>query len=164
MTERPAKRFQSIMKISAAEWLTALKLPATDIPDVVIVEGSWWRAERTAWRLSYLEEVRELAFPDIFFGRWQGRKVVYCCAYGAPRTVEIIHLFGLLGAHLAVQIGTCGGLQPHATASCRRPCSAVKVWHTITARQKLSTLRRPRWRGHKLGSSSAGTLPAPEPT
>ena len=27
--------------------------------------------------------------------------------------MEIIHLFGLLGAQLAVQIGTCGGLQPH---------------------------------------------------
>jgi uridine phosphorylase len=101
------------MEISAAEWLAALRLPQADIPDIVIVEGTWWRAERTAWRLSYLEDVRELAFPDIFFGRWQGRKVIYCCAYGAPRTVEIIHLFGLLGAQLAVQIGTCGGLQPH---------------------------------------------------
>ena len=113
MTDRPARRFLSIMEISAVEWLAALKLPAADIPDVVIVEGTWWRAERTAWRLSYLEDVRELAFPDIFWGRWQGRTVVYCCAYGAPRTVEIIHLFGLLGARLAVQIGTCGGLQPH---------------------------------------------------
>lgn len=113
MTEQPDQRFHSIMEISAAEWLAALRMPADDIPDVVIVEGSWWRAARTAWRLSHLEDVRELAFPDIFWGRWQDRKVVYCCAYGAPRTVEIIHLFGLLGARLAVQIGTCGGLQPH---------------------------------------------------
>ena len=113
MTDRPARRFHSIMEISAAEWLAALKLPRADIPDVVVVEGTWWRAERTAWRLGQLQDVRELAFPDIFFGRWQGRKVVYCCAYGAPRTVEIIHLFGLLGARLAVQIGTCGGLQSH---------------------------------------------------
>lgn len=27
--------------------------------------------------------------------------------------MEVIHLFGLLRARLAVQIGTCGGLQPH---------------------------------------------------
>ena len=69
MTEQPTKRFRSIMEISAAEWLAALKLPAADIPDVVIVEGSWWRAARTAWRLSHLEDVRKLAFPDIFWGR-----------------------------------------------------------------------------------------------
>lgn len=113
MSEQPDKRFHSIMEIGAEEWLAALKLPAADIPDLVIVEGTWWRAERTAWRLSYLKDVRELEFPDIFWGRWRDRKVVYCCAYGAPRTVEIIHLFGILGAQLAVQIGTCGGLQPH---------------------------------------------------
>ncbi len=104
--------YRSIMEITAAEWLQALEMPARDVPDVVIVEGTWWRAQRTDWRLSYLEDVRELTFPDIFWGRWRGKKVVYCCAYGAPRTVEVIHLFGVLGARLAVQIGTCGGLQP----------------------------------------------------
>jgi uridine phosphorylase len=99
------------MEISAAEWLEAMDLAAADVPDAVIVEGSWWRAQRTEWRLGYLSEVRELAFPDIFWGRWRDKKIAYCCAYGAPRTVEIIHLFGVLGAGLAVQIGTCGGLQ-----------------------------------------------------
>ncbi|MEP7293040.1 MAG: hypothetical protein ABI835_14760, partial [Chloroflexota bacterium] len=76
-------------------------------------EGSWWRQQRTDWRLSYLSDVRELPFPDIFWGRWKDKKVAFCCAYGAARTVEIIHLFGVLGTKLAVQVGTCGGLQPH---------------------------------------------------
>ncbi len=105
--------FSSVMEITAAEWREALQLSESDTPDVVIVEGSWWRAERTRWRLSYLADVRELAFPDIFWGRWQDKKVAFCCAYGAPRTVEIIHLFGILGSKLAIQIGTCGGLQTH---------------------------------------------------
>lgn len=105
--------FRSIMDIPRDEWLEAMKLDAADIPDVVIVEGSWWREQRTAWRLGYLSDVRELEFPDIFWGRWKDKKVAFCCAYGAPRTVEIIHLFGVLGAKLAVQIGTCGGLQSH---------------------------------------------------
>jgi purine-nucleoside phosphorylase len=105
--------FKSIMEITADEWLTALKLRRDDIPDVVIVEGSWWRAQRTEWRLGYLTDVRELEFPDIFWGRWRDKKIVFCCAYGAARTVEIIHLFGILGVKLAVQIGTCGGLQSH---------------------------------------------------
>lgn len=103
--------FRSILDITADEWLAAMELPKEDIPDVVIVEGSWWRAERQAWRLGYLDEVRELNFPDIFWGRWQNKKVVFCMAYGAPRTAEIIHLFGCVGTRLAVQIGTCGGLQ-----------------------------------------------------
>ena len=105
--------FQSIMDIKAAEWLDAMKLSADDVPNVVIVEGSWWRQQRTDWRLSYLTDVRELEFPDIYWGRWKDKKVVFCCAYGAARTVEIIHLFGVVGTKLAVQIGTCGGLQSH---------------------------------------------------
>jgi len=98
---------------TAEEWLRAMKLLEKDIPDAVILEGSWWRQQRNTWRLGYLTDVRELEFPDIFWGRWHDKKVVYCCAYGAPRAVEIVHLFGILGAKLAVQIGTCGGLQSH---------------------------------------------------
>lgn len=105
--------FRSIMDIGAEEWLSAMKLSAADIPDVVIVEGSWWRQQRTDWRLGYLTDVRELEFPDMFWGRWKEKKIAFCCAYGAARTVEIIHLFGVLGTKLAVQIGTCGGLQAH---------------------------------------------------
>jgi len=106
-------KYKSLMEITADEWLQAMNLPATDIPDAVIIEGSWWRQQRTDWRLSYLSNVRELEFPDIFLGDYEGRKIAFCCAYGAARAVEIIHLFGILGTKLAVQIGTCGGLQPH---------------------------------------------------
>ncbi|MCY4008494.1 MAG: hypothetical protein OXF22_01920 [Anaerolineaceae bacterium] len=116
------------MDLTAEEWLGALQMQKDEIPDAVIVEGSWWRAQRNEWRLSYLQDVRELHFPDIFWGRWRGRKIAYCCAYGAPRTNEIIHLFAILGVRLAIQIGTCGGLaeglQPGdiilpRTAACR---------------------------------------------
>ncbi len=106
-------KLTSLMELTAEEWQQALELPDEDIPDIVIVEGSWWREQRTEWRLRYLSDVRELKFPDMFWGRWQDKKVVFCCAYGAARTVEIIHLFGILGAKLAIQIGTCGGLQSH---------------------------------------------------
>ncbi len=61
-------RFRPITDINAVEWLDAMKLSETEIPDVVIVEGSWWRAQRTEWRLGYLTDVRELNFPDIFLG------------------------------------------------------------------------------------------------
>jgi purine-nucleoside phosphorylase len=105
--------FTSLMDLTATDWLQALELSESEIPDIVIVEGTWWREQRTRWRLGYLSDVRELKFPDIFWGRWQDKTVAFCVAYGAARTVEIIHLFGILGTKLAIQIGTCGGLQSH---------------------------------------------------
>lgn len=103
---------RSVMDLTRQEWLDALHLDPGQIPQAVIMEGSWWRAERTAWRLGYLEDVQELAFPDMFLGRWQGKPVVYSCVYGAPRAVELAHLFGVIGVPRMVMIGTCGGLQP----------------------------------------------------
>jgi purine-nucleoside phosphorylase len=102
---------RSIMDLTAGEWQGALGLPDSDLPVALISEGTWWREQRTRERLALLEEVQELPFPDIFIGKWHGKPVAYCCAYGAPRAVEVAHLFGALGADLAVQIGSCGGLQ-----------------------------------------------------
>ena len=111
--EDVAPNFRSILEVSADYWIEAMGLADDEIPEAVIVEGSWWRAERQAWRLSYLDDVRELGLPDLFWGRRNGRPVAFCMAYGAPRTVEVVYLFSMLGAKLAVQIGTCGGLQSH---------------------------------------------------
>lgn len=114
MTDRPAKH-RAVMDLGREEWLDALGMDAADIPKAVIMEGSWWRAQRTEWRLSYLDDVRELAFPDMFYGSWQGSPVVYSCVYGAPRAVELAHLFGVLGTPRMVMIGTCGALDPEMT-------------------------------------------------
>ncbi|MCQ3804716.1 MAG: hypothetical protein OXC98_11890 [bacterium] len=111
MTDRPSKH-RAVMDLGREEWLDALGLDAHKVPKAVIMEGSWWRAERTEWRLSYLDDVRELAFPDMFYGFWQGTPVVYSCVYGAPRAVELAHLFGVLGTPRMVMIGTCGALDP----------------------------------------------------
>lgn len=105
--------FRSIQEVTRAEWLSGLKLAEDDIPDAVIMEGSWWRDERQGWRLGKLSDVRELGFPDIFWGRWKDKKIVFCMAYGAPRAVEISQMFAGLGCRLVIQIGTCGGLQSH---------------------------------------------------
>ena len=103
---------RAVMDLGADEWLAALGMDTPDIPRAVIMEGSWWREQRTAWRLSLLDNVRELAFPDMFHGLWQGIPVVYSCVYGAPRAVELAHLFGVLGTPRMVMIGTCGALDP----------------------------------------------------
>ena len=114
------------MDLDRDEWLNALGMDAADIPKAVIMEGSWWRAQRTAWRLGYLDDVRELAFPDMFYGLWQGFPVVYSCVYGAPRALELAHLFGVLGTPRMVMIGTCGALDPRfATGDVVVPSRAV---------------------------------------
>lgn len=105
--------FRSIFDVTREEWLRGLELHEDDIPDVVIMEGSWWREERQKMRLKHLTDVRELGFPDIFWGRWKDKKIVFCMAYGAPRAVEISQIFSGLGCKLVIQIGTCGGLQSH---------------------------------------------------
>ena len=112
MTDRPAKH-RAVMDLGREEWLDALGMDQTEVPQAVIMEGSWWRAQRTAWRLSYLDEVRELAFPDMFYGFWQ-------------RSVELAHLFGVLGTPRMVMIGTCGALDPDlATGDVVVPSRAV---------------------------------------
>ncbi len=94
------------------DWATIIGLPAEDVPEVLVVEGSWWRRERERQRLAELSDVRELAAPDWWWGRWRGRAVVYACVYGAARTVEPVHVLGQLGCPLVAQIGSCGVLQP----------------------------------------------------
>ncbi len=94
------------------EWLTALGLGPADIPRLVVLEGSWWRAERNVERLALLDDVRELAFPEFHLGRHRGVPVLYSCAYGAPRAVEPVHIFGEIGGGpIVIQIGSCGTLQ-----------------------------------------------------
>jgi len=96
------------------DWCQALGIDEADIPELVVLEGSWWRRERTAQRLSALCDVRELRFPEYHLGRRpaDGLSVLYSCVYGAPRAVEPVHVFGELGTPTVVQIGSCGSLQP----------------------------------------------------
>jgi len=91
-----------------------MQLGHDEIPALIVLEGSWWRRERTEQRLALLDEPRELAFPDLHLGRRpaDGLPVLYGSVYGAARAVEPVHIFGELGTPVVVQIGSCGSLQP----------------------------------------------------
>lgn len=95
-------------EVDGAAWRAELGLGPDESPVAVIVEGTWWREERTRRRLASLETVRELGVPDVFIGTSDGQAIIYACPYGAPRTAEIIHIAALAGVRLAVQIGSCG--------------------------------------------------------
>jgi purine-nucleoside phosphorylase len=102
------------MNLTRDGWLQAMGLAAADIPRLLILEGTWWERERYPMRLAYLKDVRELKFPNMFWGTHQGIPIVFCCAYGAPRAVEPVHVFGSVGMKTVIQIGSCGSLQEHA--------------------------------------------------
>ncbi len=94
------------------DWWSVVGLTAAELPELLVVEGSWWRRDRERQRLALLEDVRELAAPDWWWGRWRSHPVVYACVYGAARTVEPVHVLGQLGTPTVLQLGSCGGLAP----------------------------------------------------
>ena len=99
-------------EVDASAWRTVLGLVREERPVAVVVEGTWWREEHTRRRLERLDDVRELGIPDVYLGSWGGQRLVYACPYGAPRTAEVVHVATLVGAELAVQLGSCGVLGP----------------------------------------------------
>ncbi len=117
----------AILDYSEQHWRDALGIARGREPTALILEGTWWRAAATKARLSHLDNVAELAFPEMFIGDWNGTRVVYCCAYGAARAVEPAHVFAQLGTRVLIQIGTCGSLDPTASTgvvSLPRECVA----------------------------------------
>jgi uridine phosphorylase len=94
--------------VDGATWRGVLDLGPDEWPVAVIVEGTWWRERNTRRRLARLEAVRELGVPDVFLGQHRKRWLLYACPYGAPRTAEVVHMGALVGARLAIQIGSCG--------------------------------------------------------
>ncbi len=96
------------------DWSQVTGLSSDQVPDVVVLEGSWWRSDRQRERLEILRDVRELDAPDWFWGTYHGHPVVYACMYGAPRAVEPVVILGTLGTKRVVQIGSCGGIATDA--------------------------------------------------
>lgn len=100
------------MDLRPEQWLEAMGLDASEVPALLVLEGSWWQRDRNRQRLALLRDTRELRFPELHVGWYGDHAVAYSCAYGAPRAVEPVHAFGSVGTTIVVQIGSCGGLQP----------------------------------------------------
>ncbi|MDP3712441.1 MAG: hypothetical protein Q8R60_08150 [Mycobacteriales bacterium] len=95
-----------------AQWLTLLGLADDEVPQLLVLEGTWWRQKALDARLPLLTDVRETGMPDLWWGRLDEVPVAYCTAYGSPRAVEPVHALGTCGTPVVVQVGSCGGLQP----------------------------------------------------
>jgi len=81
------------MNLTKEQWLECAGLEEHEVPDLLILEGTWWHKQRYEMRLAYLDNVRELKFPDMYLGSYKGKKIMFCCAYGAARAVEPVHAF-----------------------------------------------------------------------
>jgi uridine phosphorylase len=92
------------------DWWQVTGLSKDEVPDVAVLEGTWWRSDRKKERLALLDNVRELDAPDWFWGTYRERPVVYASMYGAPRAVEPVVILGRLGTPRVAQIGSCGGI------------------------------------------------------
>ena len=56
------------MNHTKEEWMKLLGIEKSEIPDILIMEGTWW--EKTAYknRLTELENPRKLNFPNMYLG------------------------------------------------------------------------------------------------
>lgn len=124
----------AVLDFDREVWDVALVAALPDVPDVLILEGTWWRDDATRSRLARLRDVTELPFPDIYVGRYGDAVVAYCCAYGAARAVEPAHVFAQCGTPLVIQIGTCGALVPGIASG------DIAVPRGATARDGISHL------------------------
>jgi uridine phosphorylase len=89
-----------------------LGLSEEEVPRLLVLEGTWWRQEALDRRLPTLEDVHELAVPDLWHG-WAGElPVVYGCVYGAQRAAEVVHLLGLCGTPVVAHLAAAFALTP----------------------------------------------------
>ena len=91
-----------------------LGIPESYVPQALLLWGTRNLKTRYTTMRQHFNNVLQIGSPnglleDVFIGTLGENCVAYASVYGAPMASEIVHLFGVLGAHLVIQIGTCGG-------------------------------------------------------
>ena len=104
-----------LKELTRADWLTILKLPERRIPRALLVRGT--RSLKHWYQLTqeHFTNVLELGTPnsildDVFVADLGPHPVAYASVYGAAMASDVVHVFGVLGTRLVVQIGNCGAL------------------------------------------------------
>ena len=97
------------------DWLSILNIPERRVPVVLLVRGTrnlkqWYQQSR-----QHFTNVVDVGAPngvldDVFIGDLGPYPVAYASVYGAPMASEVVHVFGVLGTRLVIQIGNCGAL------------------------------------------------------
>ncbi|HEY5119445.1 MAG TPA: hypothetical protein VII90_08325 [Anaerolineales bacterium] len=101
-------------ELTKDDWMKMLGIHQNRVPQAVLLWGTRnLKTRYTAMRQRF-RQVHEIGSPnglldDILIGMLGDICVAYASVYGAPMASEVVHLFGVLGARLVIQIGTCGG-------------------------------------------------------
>ena len=101
--------------LTKSDWQELLNIPDGWIPAALVIRGTRALKHHYAEMRGHFSDVLDICDPnvvidDVFIGHLGGTCVAYASVYGAPMASEIVHLFGVLGTRLVIQIGCCGAL------------------------------------------------------
>ena len=110
-----------LKELTRQDWLSILNIPQRRIPLALLVRGT--RNFRHWYQLAqeHFTNILEVGTPngvldDLFIAELGPYPVAYASVYGAPMASEIVHVFGVLGTRLVIQVGNCGALADEMVA------------------------------------------------
>ena len=99
--------------LTKQEWMDAFRLREEQLPEALLVLGSWGAARGLAVFSDLADRVTPVhRLENVVLAEWGGRNVAFAVVYGAPKAADVCHIFCVLGVRAIVQIGWYGGLQP----------------------------------------------------
>ncbi len=103
-----------LREMTKDDWMAMLEIPQSRVPQALLLWGTRNLKACYATMREHFTQVLEVGSPnglleDVLIGMSGDTCVAYASVYGAPMASEIVHLCGVLGARLVIQIGTCGG-------------------------------------------------------
>jgi uridine phosphorylase len=101
--------------LSKDDWLSILGIPETRVPKVLLLRGTRnLKAQYDRYRQLFSDVVDmgtpNGIFEDVLIGNLDDVSVGYASVYGGPMASEIVHMFGVLGTKLVIQVGCCGAI------------------------------------------------------
>jgi uridine phosphorylase len=152
-----------LKELTGSDWMNMLAIPETDVPEVLVLRGTRNLRRHFIGYRELFTDVRELGSPnalfeDVLIGRLGNRRIAYASVYGPAMASEITHVFGLMGARVAIQTGVCGGLAPELLAgdlviATEAGCGEGATWCytpdcvTVSASERLIELARSELNG-----------------
>ncbi len=162
--------------LTKQEWMEAFRLREDQLPEALVVLGSWGAARGLtvfndlADRVSRVHRLENVVLAD-----WGGRRTAFAVVYGAPKAADVCHIFCVLGVRAIVQIGWYGGLQrdlryrelliPDAAAGrdgVSRRYAAGRVSSSLRLSQALAAEAETRRFAHRTGTLVSTTNIAAE--
>ncbi|KPK61988.1 MAG: hypothetical protein AMK73_07060 [Planctomycetes bacterium SM23_32] len=103
-----------LRELTKEDWMKMLGIPQARIPQALVMWGTRALKTRYAAMRERFTQVLDVRAPnglleDVLIGSLGDADVAYASVYGAPMASEVVHVFGMLGTPLVIQIGTCGG-------------------------------------------------------